>query len=62
MKRILVIIDGMDDERIEALGSLTPREAAFMPGLARMRRHGRVGQVSTIPSGNEPGTDVALLN
>lgn len=62
MKRILVIIDGMDDERIEALGGLTPREAAFMPGLARMRRHGLVGQVSTIPSGNEPGTDVALLN
>ncbi len=62
MKRILVIIDGMDDESIEALGGRTPRQAAFMPGLDYMCSNGRVKKKVMIPVGNAPATDVAMLN
>lgn len=61
MKKILLIIDGMEDEPIPALGNHVPREAAHMPALDFMRLRGQVDKVSTIPAGCIPSTDVALL-
>lgn len=62
MKKLLIIIDGMDDESIPALGNKTPRQFACMPALNYMREKGNVSFQSTIPPGNEPATDVAVLN
>lgn len=61
MKRLLVILDGMDDEPSAALRGLTPRQAAAMPALDAMGRRGAITRVGTIPPGNAPATDVALL-
>ena len=62
MKKILLIIDGMEDEPIPALGNIAPKEAAYMPGLDFMRLRGQMDKVSTIPAGCTPSTDVALLS
>ena len=40
MKKLLIIIDGMDDESLLALGGRTPREVSFMPGLDFMMANG----------------------
>lgn len=62
MKKLLVLLDGMDDEPIDSLGGYTPREAASMPGLDFMCRHGNSYLMKTIPPGNSSSTDVAVLN
>lgn len=62
MKRMLIIIDGMDDEPIQALGYLTPSYFAHMPALRHMCEHGIVSRQKTIPSGCIPGTEAAVLN
>ena len=62
MKKILIIIDGMDDEPSAALGSRTPREVAFMPGLDFMRENGYTRKMVTIPDGNTPSSETAILN
>lgn len=60
-RRLLVIIDGMDDDAIPELGNRTPAAYAAMPGLDFMRSHGRVSHRLTIPAGFEPSTDIALM-
>ena len=62
MKKILIIIDGMDDEPSEVLGCKTPGNVAFMPGLDFMRENGCVRMVTTIPHGNRPSSETAILN
>lgn len=62
MKKILVIIDGMQDEPIPAFNGKTPLEEAYMPFLDKMRIEGRISRHTTVPDGQEPATDVALLN
>lgn len=62
MKKLLIIIDGMDDEPIPVLGNLTPSHFAYMPALGHMREKGNVYWQRTVPSGNVPGTEVAVLN
>lgn len=62
MKRLLVIIDGMDDEPNPALGGLTPSHYANMPALRHMRENGVVSRQHTIPRGNRPATESAILN
>lgn len=61
MKRLLVIIDGMDDEPNPILGNLTPSYYASMPALKHMREHGVVSRQNTIPHGNTPATEGAVL-
>lgn len=61
MKRLLIIIDGMDDEPIPAFGNLTPSYYAYMPALRHIREHGIVSRQNTIPPGCIPGTEVAVL-
>lgn len=62
MKRLLIIIDGMADLEIPEFGFLSPAESANMEGLRLMKKIGNVFFMNTIPAGNEPATDVALLN
>lgn len=62
MKKLLIILDGMDDEANPNLGYKTPSHFARMPALRFMRDNGSVSMQKTIPLGNQPGTDVAVLN
>lgn len=62
MKKLLIIIDGMDDEPSVVLGGRTPRSVAFMPGIDFMRENGCVRMMNTIPFGNRPSSETAILN
>jgi 2,3-bisphosphoglycerate-independent phosphoglycerate mutase len=62
MKYIVLLGDGMPDERIEALGGKTPLEYATTPVLDSLAKRGRLGLAQTIPRGYPPGSDVANLS
>lgn len=62
MKYIVLLVDGMADEPIEALGNKTPLEVAAIPTIHQLARKGRVGLVKTVPDGMAPGSDVANLS
>ena len=62
MKKLLIIIDGMEDEPCASLGGKTPKEVAYMPGLEFMRLKGHIHMMKTIPQGNIPSSDTAILN
>src|SRR3972149_2655908 len=60
MKKILyVILDGVGDRPIAALGGQTPLGAARTPNLDRLAREGRLGLVQTVGAGIAPETDGA---
>lgn len=61
MKYMMIIGDGMADEKIAALGYKTPLEYAACEGLARLAG-GEIGRVRTCPVGMPPGSDVAFLS
>lgn len=62
MKYIIVLVDGMADEPLEVLGNKTPLEVAHIPTINGLAARGRVGLVSTVPEGMQPGSDVANLS
>jgi len=62
MKYIVLLGDGMPDEKIEALGGKTPLEYASTPVMDSMAKRGRLGLARTIPPGYPPGSDVANLS
>ena len=62
MKKLLIIIDGMDDEPSYELGGRTPVEVAAMPALDYMKDKGSVCKMSTVPYGNAPSSETAILN
>jgi 2,3-bisphosphoglycerate-independent phosphoglycerate mutase len=59
---IILVGDGMGDYPLEELGGKTPLEVASTPNMDRLARRGRMGTVSTIPEGMEPGSDVANMS
>ncbi len=59
-KYVVLVGDGMGDYPIEELGGKTPLQAARTPHMDRIAAR-RVGLVQTIPSGMEPGSDIANL-
>ena len=61
MKYMMIIGDGMADEKIGALGGKTPLECAAGENLARVAG-GELGRVRTCPEGLPPGSDVAFLS
>jgi len=61
-RRLLLVPDGMADEPQEALGGLTPLEAADTPAMDALARGGLVGLVRTVPPGMPAGSDVANLS
>lgn len=62
-KAVVLIIDGLGDLPVAALGGLTPLEAARTPNLDRLAAAGRYGLVDPILPGEVPNTDsgVGLL-
>src|SRR5688500_8133453 len=61
-KRIMyVILDGLGDDPLDALGGKTPLEAARTPNLDRLARDGRNGYVTTVGEGIAPESDIAVF-
>jgi 2,3-bisphosphoglycerate-independent phosphoglycerate mutase len=61
-KVVFVVFDGLGDRPIEALGGLTPLEAARTPNLDLIASAGICGMVYTIGRGVMPGSDTSHLN
>jgi len=61
MKHIVILGDGMADEPIEALGGLTPMQAADTPYMDKLASLGRNGRLQTVPEGFHPGSEVANM-
>jgi 2,3-bisphosphoglycerate-independent phosphoglycerate mutase len=61
MKYAIILPDGAADHPLPQLGGRTPLQAARIPNMDWIARHGRLGRVVTIPDGFTPGTDVATL-
>ena len=59
-KYIVLVGDGMADYPLKELGGRTPLEAANTPNMDRIASCG-IGLAGTVPSGMEPGSDVANL-
>lgn len=47
MKRVIIILDGLGDEPIPALGGATPLEVAFIPNIHFIASRGEIGCVAT---------------
>ncbi len=61
MKYLVLIPDGMADEKIEVLGNRTPMEAADKPTMDTLAKHATVGTVSNVPAGMVPESDTANM-
>lgn len=61
MKYLVLIPDGMADEKIEQLGGRTPMEAAKKPTMDMLAKRSIVGTVSNVPEGMVPESDTANL-
>jgi len=62
MKYIVLLGDGMSDEKMPQLGDRTPLQAAKTPNMDYMAKRGRLGLARTVPVGLPPGSDVANLS
>ncbi len=61
MKYLVLIPDGMADEKIEALGNRTPMEAADKPMMNTLAAKALVGTVSNVPADMVPESDTANM-
>ena len=61
MKYLVLIPDGMADEKIAAIGNRTPMEAANKPMMDRLAADALVGTVSNVPDGMVPESDTANM-
>ena len=61
MKYLVLIPDGMADEKIPSLGNKTPMEAADKPTTDALAKRSLVGLVSNVPEGIAPGSDAANM-
>lgn len=61
MKYIIVLGDGMADTPCDALGGLTPLEAADTPTMDMMATSSKGGLLKTVPDGMHPGSEVANM-
>ena len=61
MKYLVLIPDGMADEKIEALGGRTPMEKADKPCMDALVKRSFVGMVSNVPDGMVPESDTANM-
>ncbi|HJV66314.1 MAG TPA: cofactor-independent phosphoglycerate mutase [Geomonas sp.] len=62
MKYVVLLGDGMSDEKIDGLGGKTPLQAAKTPNMDFMAKRGVLGLAQTVPAGYPPGSDVANLS
>ena len=61
MKYLVLIPDGMADEKIAALGNKTPMEAADKKTMDYLAARSTVGLVSNVPEGMVPESDTANM-
>ncbi len=61
MKYLVLIPDGMADEKIPSLGNKTPMEAADKETTDHLSARATVGTVSNVPSGMVPESDTANM-
>ena len=61
MKYLVLIPDGMADEKIEALGNLTPMQKANKPCMDMLAKKSLIGTVSNVPEGMVPESDTANM-
>ncbi len=61
MKYLVILGDGMADNKIDKLGNKTPLQYAKTPNMDRLAQEGEIGLVRTVPEGLPPGSDVANL-
>ena len=62
MKYILIIADGMADQKLQELGNQTPLQYAKTEAIDALAKRSEIGFVQTIPDGMEAGSDVAGLS
>jgi 2,3-bisphosphoglycerate-independent phosphoglycerate mutase len=60
-KIVYVILDGLGDRPVAALGGRTPLEAAATPHLDRLAARAQQGIVTTVGEGIAPESDVAVM-
>ena len=61
MKYLVLIPDGMADEKISALNNKTPMQAANKPNMDALASKSIVGTVSNVPEGMVPESDTANM-
>ena len=61
MKYLVLIPDGMADEKIAELNNRTPMEVACKPTMDSLAKNAFVGTVSNVPSGMVPESDTANM-
>ena len=61
MKHIIILGDGMADERIAKLNNQTPLEAANKPYMDLLAKKGCCGLFHTVPEGFKPGSEIANM-
>ena len=61
MKYLVVIPDGMADEKIETLGNITPMQKAHKPCMDELAKKSLIGTVSNVPEGMVPESDTANM-
>jgi 2,3-bisphosphoglycerate-independent phosphoglycerate mutase len=62
LKLIFVVIDGMGDLPIQALGNKTPLEAAQTPNMDSLAKNGKTGLMYSVRKGVAPESDVAVIS
>ncbi len=62
MKYLVLLCDGMSDERQPSLGDKTIIEYAQTPNMDRLAKEGECGLVHTTPEGFPPGSDICNLS
>ncbi len=62
MKYIVILGDGMADDKYESLENKSPLQAANKPTIDSLAKVSEVGLVRTVPLGMKPGSDVANLS
>lgn len=62
MKYVVVLADGMADEKLEELGNKSPLAFADTPNMDRLAPYSEIGTVKTIPVGCAKGSDTANLS
>lgn len=63
MRKILyIILDGLGDLPIKALGQKTPLEAAITPKIDKLAQSGKTGIVYPVEKGIAPESDIAVIS
>lgn len=62
MKYIIILGDGMAEERIPSLGDRSPMQVANTPYMDLLALKGRSGMLATVPEGFAPGSEIANMS